>query len=75
MYSVFVPHITDYLYQEFFRKFEPELSIHRKLWKRAEGREEDILAFGMHMKDLISSVRRYKTEHGISSSQIGRAHV
>lgn len=76
MYSVFVPHITDYLYQEFFRKFEPELSIHQKMWKRAEGREEDILAFGMHMKDLISSVRRYKTEHGMSmKDKIGRLQI
>ena len=66
MYAVYVPHITEYLYQEFFRKYEPELSIHQKLWKKAEKSDENILSFGRNMKDVISGVRRYKTEHQMS---------
>lgn len=66
MYAVYVPHITEYLYQEFFRKYEPELSLHQKLWKKAEKSDEDILSFGTNMKELISGVRRYKTEHQMS---------
>lgn len=66
MYAVYVPHITEYLYQEFFRKYEPEMSIHQKLWKKAEKSDEEILSFGTNMKDVISGVRRYKTEHQMS---------
>ncbi len=65
-YSIYVPHITEYLYQEYFRKHEETLSIHRTLWVKPGETDSGILQFGEQLKETIAGVRRYKSERGLS---------
>lgn len=69
MYAVYVPHITDYIYSEFFRKHEKAISIHLLHWwqKKDEcGLDSEILQFGEEMKNAISGMRKYKSENNLS---------
>lgn len=65
LYAVYTPYITEYIYQDFFRKYETEISLHRTIW---EIRKEDrlLLEFGEHLKGIIAEVRKEKTEKQMS---------
>ena len=65
LYAVYTPYITEYIYQDFFRKYEAEISIHLTIWEiRKENRL--LLAFGEHLKGIIGEVRKEKTEKQMS---------
>ena len=68
MYAVYVPHITESIYQEYFRQREGTVSIHLTCWGCPDA-EGDYLGFGRHMKQIIGNVRRYKTEHHLSMKE------
>lgn len=62
--SPFIPHVTEYLYQAFIRKYEPDeaLSIHLSLWPKPEGKYinpklEDTFNRLFELSSEISSVR------------------
>ena len=61
LYAVYVPHITDYIYQSCFRKYEKAVSVHQLLWEEGKP-DEELLAFGSHVKEVIAGVRKEKTE-------------
>jgi len=65
LYAVYTPYVTEYIYQDFYRKYENEISIHQTIW---EIKNEDRLyiEFGEHLKGTISGVRKYKTERQMS---------
>ncbi len=65
LYAVYTPYITEYIYQDFYRKQERETSLHQTLWAAEKG---DILylEFGEHLKEIISDVRKSKTERQMS---------
>ena len=65
LYAVYTPYITEYIYQDFYRKQEKELSLHQTLWA-AEQEDMLYLAFGEHLKETISHVRKAKTEKQMS---------
>ena len=65
-YAIYVPHITEYIYQEFFRAHENQISIHHLTWDRSEKADTDLLKFGENLKDAISDMRKFKTENGMS---------
>lgn len=65
LYAVYTPYITEYIYQSFYVKYEKEISLHQTIW--TEGKTDDnYLGFGEHVKTVISTVRRNKTEHQMS---------
>ncbi|MDU1411372.1 MAG: valine--tRNA ligase [Clostridium sp.] len=66
LYAIYVPHITEYIYQEFFRKYEETKSIHKNLWIKDCEVDKDIIAFGEILKDTIGEVRKYKSEKNLS---------
>lgn len=66
LYAIYVPHITDYIYQEFFRNYEGYVSIHSTLWEKDEEVDKLSLEFGEELKELIGSIRKYKSESGLS---------
>ncbi|GLC29075.1 valine--tRNA ligase [Clostridium omnivorum] len=67
LYAVYVPFITEEIYQSFYRKFEKSISIHKLQWNmKADTNNEDILSFGENIKKLIGEVRRYKSERNLS---------
>ncbi|MBQ7810625.1 MAG: valine--tRNA ligase [Clostridia bacterium] len=65
LYAIYTPFVTEYIYQDFFRAKEKELSIHQTNWS-AETPEQLYIDFGEHIKQEISEVRKYKTENQMS---------
>ena len=59
------PDGTEYIYQDFYRKQEKEMSLHETRW---ETKKEDriYIEFGEHLKEIIAEVRKNKTEHQMS---------
>ncbi len=66
LYAVYVPHITEYIYQEFFRSYEKETSIHLLCWKQPEEPDARLLEFGTILEDTVAGMRRYKSENNLS---------
>jgi len=73
LYAIYVPHITEYIYQEFFRQYEKGISLHLLLWEGAPDtsprlQEEDglLLEFGEDVIRILSKIRRWKSENNLS---------
>lgn len=67
LYAIYVPFITEEIYQSYYRSFEKSVSIHRMQWNMiSDTRNEDILSFGENIKMIISEVRKYKSERNLS---------
>ncbi len=71
LYAIYVPHITEHIYQEFFKPHEKSASIHLLKWQRTEalgenGLDGEILAFGERVKAVIFDMRKYKSERNLS---------
>lgn len=65
LYAIYTPYITEYIYQDFYRKYETEISLHQTLWETHK-KEEIYLEFGEHLKNIIADVRKEKTEKQMS---------
>ncbi|MCL2406056.1 MAG: valine--tRNA ligase [Defluviitaleaceae bacterium] len=66
LYAPYVPHITERIYQEFFRQHEGEVSIHLMHWAKPSVINSAILDFGKQLKENIFEMRKYKSERNIS---------
>ena len=66
LYAIYVPHITEYIYQEYFRQYEKETSIHLTHWVKPSHIDNEIILFGENLKDIIFEMRKYKSEHNLS---------
>lgn len=65
LYAIYTPFVTEYIYQDFFRGKEKEISIHQTIWS-GETPDKLYLEFGEHIKQEISEVRKFKTENQMS---------
>ncbi len=65
LYAIYTPYITEYIYQDFYRNYEKEISLHQTLWK-THTEERVYIDFGEHLKEVIANVRRDKTERQLS---------
>ncbi len=65
LYAIYTPYVTEYIYQSFYRKYESKISLHQTRW---ETRKEEMIfiEFGEHLKNVISDVRKRKTENQMS---------
>ena len=66
MYAIYVPHITEFIFQEFFRQHEKVTSIHLTHWVKPTRIDDDILIFGEQLKESVYEMRKYKTERNLS---------
>ena len=66
MYAIYVPHITEYIYQEFFKQHEKAASIHLTHWVKPSFIDSDFIQFGENLKDVIFQARKYKSERNHS---------
>ncbi|MBP7175753.1 MAG: valine--tRNA ligase [Thermoclostridium sp.] len=67
LYGIFVPYITEYIYQQYFRCFEKTLSLHLLTWEKDAGKiDDEIIAFGEKLKEIVANVRKYKSENNLS---------
>jgi valyl-tRNA synthetase len=62
LYAIYVPHITDHIYREFFRAHEKAISIHSLIWEKPRTADKKLLEFGERLKDIIAGVRKQKSE-------------
>lgn len=69
MYAIYVPHITDYIYQSYYRAHEKAVSLHCLAWPQPERADEMLLFFGERLKQIIAQTRKYKSEHGMSMKE------
>ncbi|MDU5082428.1 valine--tRNA ligase [uncultured Tissierella sp.] len=66
LYAIYVPHITEYIYQEFFRQKENSISLHKLYWETEEFIDDEIILFGEKLKEIIAETRKYKSENALS---------
>lgn len=66
LYAIYVPHITEYIYQEFFKQHEKALSIHLLQWEKPKDIDQELIRFGEILKNAISDMRKYKSENNLS---------
>ena len=67
LYAAFIPHLTEYLYQQLYRLpgHEECLSLHRLCWDMKEP-DNAAIRFGESLKETVAGVRRYKAERHMS---------
>jgi len=65
LYAVYTPYMTEYIYQDFYRKYEKAASLHQTLWTTGQAQEE-YLAFGAHLENVIAQARKDKSEKQMS---------
>lgn len=66
LYAIYVPFITEEIWQHICRKHEKEHSIHQTLWMDDGRLSRDLLEFGEAVKAVLGETRRYKSEHKLS---------
>lgn len=66
LYAIYVPHITEYIYQEFFRQKENSISLHKLYWETEEFINDEIILFGEKLKEVVAETRKYKSENALS---------
>lgn len=66
LYAIYVPHITEYIYQEFFRQYEEVISLHKLCWENVAFIDKEIIMFGEELKSIIAETRKYKSENSLS---------
>lgn len=66
MYAVYVPHITEYIYGEFFKRYEKNLSVHLLQWEKPQKIDTGLINFGERLKEAVSDMRRIKSENNLS---------
>ena len=65
LYAIYTPYVTEYIYQDFFARYEKEESLHQTIWEMRET-NSSYIAFGEHIKAIIAEVRKGKTEKQMS---------
>lgn len=67
LFAITMPHVTEEIYQNYFRQFEKEISVHlTRLEKIDVEGEKNILENGDMVFEVISRVRAFKSEKKVS---------
>ncbi|GAB6109124.1 valine--tRNA ligase [Fusibacter bizertensis] len=66
LYAPYMPHITEYLYQYFYKDFEKNISLHQLQWNQTKPIDTLYLTFGEQVKTAITDARRYKSANNLS---------
>ena len=65
--SPIIPFICEEVYQNFYKKFEDEVSIHKCDYPKVDFKvDENILKFGEEFCKIVSNVRKEKSQKGVS---------
>ena len=68
-FAIYIPHITEEIYQGYYVNFEGTVSIHKTLIKPIEVNipfDENELLIGKTTLNIIAELRKYKSENNIS---------
>ena len=69
MFGIFMPHVTEEIWQKSFVEFDTVPSIHSTMLEFFEISDEEIVRLGDNLSEIVSAVRRYKTENGYSQKE------
>lgn len=65
LYAIYTPYMTDYIFQEYYRQYEKEISLHQTIWQ-TKTTQTEYLEFGEHVKAILTQVRKDKTQKQMS---------
>lgn len=67
-YNIFVPHITEYIYQQFYKTFKqlPSIALSQIV---VNSYSEPSIAFGEKVKEVLIEVRKLKAQLGVSMKE------
>ena len=68
MYSPFVPHITEFIYQNLYKSLEKEETLSNSSFKELPSNQK-YLDFGSEVKNIVSEVRKFKSERNLSMKE------
>jgi valyl-tRNA synthetase len=66
LFAPFIPHVTEEIFNDIYKKFEKDKSIHLSSWPESILIEEENEKSGEIVKEYISQVRSWKSEQGIA---------
>ncbi len=66
MYAIYVPHLTEYIYQKGFKELDGAKSIHLTQWENPQKIDKNILKFGDELLKAVFDARKFKTEKALS---------
>ncbi len=66
LFAVFFPHLTEEIYQNFYKQFEGDKSIHLSSWPEVIIEDSSKEKAGENVKNYIQQVRSWKSEQGIA---------
>ncbi|MCL2742125.1 MAG: valine--tRNA ligase, partial [Oscillospiraceae bacterium] len=66
LYAIYVPHVTEAIYRDFFMAFEGAPSLHVTEWAVGAEADAKVLAFGEKVKEAVYAVRKDKSERNVS---------
>ena len=62
-----MPHVTEEIYSDYFKKFEKEESIHTTVLSKIDGSfDRELIESGDMVVDIVSAVRAFKSERKVS---------
>jgi len=65
MLAPLLPHVTEEVYQDVFRRFVNDISIHVSSWPEPIKVDEEAIVRGDLIKEIVASVRRIKASKGL----------
>jgi valyl-tRNA synthetase len=69
MYAIYLPHITEELYQRFYQESEGTISIHRSAWPTVDTAALEEEALGEQLQTLVGAVRAQRSQERLRNSQ------
>lgn len=67
LFAIFLPHITEEIYQDYFKKYETTSSIHLTQIEDIKfDFENESIIQGDDVVEIVTAVRRFKSENGLS---------
>ena len=65
-FAIYMPHVTEEIYMNFFEKHEKLPSVHLNMLSEVEGSDESVLKLGNDIVEVISNIRKHKSESNVS---------
>jgi valyl-tRNA synthetase len=69
LFAPITPHMTEEIYQAFFKKFEGKESLHITDWPKPEKIDTDALTLGNKAVAAITELRKYKTDNKMAMNE------
>lgn len=66
LYALYIPHITEEIYQEYYRSHQGNISIHCLQWEKVAAKDIEIRQMGNFVCDILAEARKYKSERKLS---------